>query len=613
MIPRRKKRNIIIVTVIILILIIVGVLVFLYMTTDAFKSKDRLFAKYLVQNFSIIDEFQKFSEMEEVDQLLENNKYTSTINGNINYVLNKGLDGENSNNPINNIQLNIESQTDKANKYDYKDIKLVKQDENLIRAEYINIDDIYGIRFDKIKQFVSLDIKNKNTNEQEGSMTLIEDLKQIDLNNMKEIFTKEEENALISKYLNIIMSNLNEQNFSKKSNSVIKINNSSTNTNAYSITLNKEQFNNIYIKILEEAKQDDIILEKIEQLNEQIKNVSKNDTTQDLKQSYINSMDNIIEKIRNTNIGQEQRKITVYEKNGQTVRTQIDTDEEQLTIDRITNKSGIWLEIYYKKQSQKENSCKINIMITTAQDEVNKYFGVEIISEGILNNHVELSNTRKMQNNNVQSEIEIKAYNDKNEMTVTIDVLDTIVNDFEEKIELSTENNVNFEELDELQRNNVIKAIQENIQNQVNKLQEDITLQDIINMFVNVNLIKESSTQLYEIGIVTEAEKNRFNNMFEFYQGEELEKENIEKMMSVVKDHLKEIKIMEYEEDNNRNEQQIPKTFLIVIEKDKKNEELANLLLKNLENERNSDKYSVKVEYNETTGLIEHIILSKNE
>ena len=215
MIPRRKKRNIIIVTLIILILIIVGVLVFLYMTTDAFKSKDRLFAKYLVQNFSIIDEFQKFSEMEEVDQLLENNKYTSTINGNINYVLNKGLDGENSNNPINNIQLNIESQTDKANKYDYKDIKLVKQDENLIRAEYINIDDIYGIRFDKIKQFVSLDIKNKNTNEQEGSMTLIEDLKQIDLNNMKEIFTKEEENALISKYLNIIMSNLNEQNFSK--------------------------------------------------------------------------------------------------------------------------------------------------------------------------------------------------------------------------------------------------------------------------------------------------------------------------------------------------------------------------------------------------------------
>ena len=48
-----------------------------------------------------------------------------------------------------------------------------------------------------------------------------------------------------------------------------------------------------------------------------------------------------------------------------------------------------------------------------------------------------------------------------------------------------------------------------------------------------------------------------------------------------------------------------------IIEKNKKNEDLANLLLQNLEgSNNNSDKYSVKIEYNENNGLVENIILS---
>ena len=54
MLPRRKRRNLIITSIIILLFIIIGILVFLYITTDAFKSNDTLFVKYLAQNFSII-------------------------------------------------------------------------------------------------------------------------------------------------------------------------------------------------------------------------------------------------------------------------------------------------------------------------------------------------------------------------------------------------------------------------------------------------------------------------------------------------------------------------------------------------------------------------------
>ena len=167
------------------------------------------------------------------------------------------------------------------------------------------------------------------------------------------------------------------------------------------------------------------------------------------------------------------------------------------------------------------------------------------------------------------------------------------------------------ERREEAERNNITQVVKENMQNQINKLQETVTMQDVMNMLVSIDLIEEGMAQITEGGMITEAEKNRFNAMFEFYQGDELEKEDIKKMMEVVKDNLKEIKIMEYEEKRGSSTEPKPKTYLIVIEKNKKNEDLANLLLQNLEgSNNNSDKYSVKIEYNENNGLVENIILS---
>ena len=94
MLPRKKRRNLIITSIIIILLIIIGILVYLYMTTDAFKSNDTLFVKYLAQNFSMIEQIQNQNGMEEANELLQNNKYTSTTQGKINYIINKGLEGE---------------------------------------------------------------------------------------------------------------------------------------------------------------------------------------------------------------------------------------------------------------------------------------------------------------------------------------------------------------------------------------------------------------------------------------------------------------------------------------------------------------------------------------
>lgn len=610
MMPRKKRRTLIIVSIIMIILVIIGTLIFLYMTTDAFKSNDTLFAKYLSQNFYIIEEMQNQNGMKEANTLLENNKYTSTIQANINYITNKELEDEKKDNPINQIELKIEGQTDKLSSYKYKDIKLIKQEENLERAEYIETKDRQGIRLDEVKQFVTFDKTKENQNISQLDLTLlktISNISEINWNNIKETFTQEEINTIMNKYMNIIMANMNAQAFEKKTGN-ITINESAIKTNAYTISITKEKFNNIYIEILEAMKQDEIILNKIDMLNTKIKEITNSE--QGLKQTFIEYITNKIEEIRSTNIGQEIREITVYEKNGQTMRTEIVSDEYQFRIDRLTNQNGIWLEISYQKQTEKQNGWKINTMLTSKENEENNYIGIENAKDGILN-YIEINNESKMENNRINSQVEAKAYNEKNEVTLTAKQTDTIVNKLENIVELNEENNINIEDLKEEEKNNILLILDENIKNQTSKLEKIVTLKDAINMLINVDLMKESMGELTESGIVTEAEKNRFNAIFEFYEGEKIEIEDIKKMMNVVKDHLKEIKIMEYEEQKRKDEQPKPKKYLIVIEKDKKNEELANLLVSNLENEKNSsDEYNVKIEYNEENGLIKNIILS---
>lgn len=85
MMPRKKRKVLIITSIIMFLLAIVGVLIYLYYTTDMFKSNDVLFYKYLSNSFEIVEDFEKLEFSNEANQLLENNKYISNIEGTIQY------------------------------------------------------------------------------------------------------------------------------------------------------------------------------------------------------------------------------------------------------------------------------------------------------------------------------------------------------------------------------------------------------------------------------------------------------------------------------------------------------------------------------------------------
>ena len=161
MIMARKKRRMVIgLTILFLLIIILAILLTLYFTTDMFKSNKTLFEKYLLQGMAQISNLDDETHMNELNQLLENNKEQNVLKGNITYEENGQKD-----NVINNINLEITGQTDKKENYNYQDISLTDENEQtLYKAEYINDNNIYGLRLEGIKQFVSTDLE-KSTDE----------------------------------------------------------------------------------------------------------------------------------------------------------------------------------------------------------------------------------------------------------------------------------------------------------------------------------------------------------------------------------------------------------------------------------------------------------------
>ena len=114
--------------------------------------------------------------------------------------------------------------------------------------------------------------------------------------------TKEKE-TLSNRYTAIIEDNLNEHTFSRQQNQVIEIDGKSVQVNAYSVTLTKEQLNNLYLDILEQLKNDEIVLGKLDTLQAKIDQInqllqSDDNTTesnvQSLKDTFTTGIDDII-------------------------------------------------------------------------------------------------------------------------------------------------------------------------------------------------------------------------------------------------------------------------------------------------------------------------------
>ena len=603
MMPRKKRRVVLISVILGVLLIIATVCTILYATTDMFKSNDVLFEKYARQLLDNLDDVLNEDHMAEMEEILNSNKLISNTTATINY-----NENGNTSNPINSIQMSVAGEEERTEGYNYKNITVTQDEETLAGVEYIEDGNMAGVRLNGIRQYLSTNIDDKDENEIYNIYEFIH----TDILGLLEL-NLDQWNSLKEKYIGIMLENMTNATFSKQKGMQLEIDGVQYKTNAYSITITKEQFNNMYIKLLEELKKDEIILSKIENIDNKLNeyyNLMQRGEESNLKQQFIDEIDKTIQKIQNFNIGNDERTIRVFESNGEAIRLSIDTEKNVIGLDVINKEGNNYINFLgNEKIEEEENSFDFKIQKTALKndEEINIQYNTVEEGEKITN---ECIISRKMENSNVNSNINFNRNVGQNTLEIAIETITDIVNDFEEKEELvENENNIMVESLNDEQKENVRNNVEENIINQINTLLQAIPLENINQMLRNVNLMEKELDDISGDENVTELEKNRFNSTFELFEGEDITKERVEELINIAKENLADVRISNYQEERN---EKIPLEYRLVIEKGTDNSELAESVIAYIE-EKYNQNFSVRLEYDETTGLVNNIYITVME
>lgn len=618
MMPRKKRiaLAIAIPSIIVIIIIITGIL--LYLNTDMFKSNKTLFFKYFGKNSENIKEIEEIFESTEYEKNLQNNKYTDDINIKVNYTNNLQTTSEDNSNTINNVKLLIKGEEDKNNKYSYKDFKLEKdkniatntenqrssensnesnnKEQNIMEVEYIKNDNNYGIRFsDLFKQYLLVENNNlkdlfRKIGYSEQELENVPDsieINDITLSDIK--FTEDEIKQLSEKYSEIINKKVSKEKFEKNSKQVITINEKNITTNAYILKLTNEELNNLYVDLLESLKQDEIILNKIESIQNKINSININSSeSKDLKESFAEEIDLQIEKINKTNIGNQETKIIVYENSGKTIRTAIQGKDYEINFDYINTQDEKNIELIVKKDEIET----YNIKLKKDKDGIK----LDIYSNDETNPiKISLEQNKNESDKKCSNNINLKYENANSKLEVSAEQEINIVDNFENENTLNDQNSILLNGLEKEQLQAVLNQVSEEVQQKINSISEEVKINDIQEILETLGIINKQ--QNIEAGGITETEKNRFNSKFEILKGEELDNENVLKVVEAVKDN-----IINAQVDTNEE-------IKIEISRNESNQDIEKSLEEYIKKEKDK-KYDIKIEYDEDTELVKYIIMT---
>ena len=594
MMTRKKRRTILVLIILVVILIIAGIFTLLYLRTDLLKSNKTLFVKYIGQTTSHLQGYINKVSESDYKSRLEQSKYTTDTNIEINYSDGELTEEEASQNPINNLQINITGNVDKISNYRYNDIKLNQNDEEVAELEYIKNGSTYGIRFaDLFRQYLLVDDNNLAdlleklgyNSEESGNISNSLELEN-SISNVLQI-TEEEIGTLEEKYFAQMFENIDGSNYQKQSNQVIEIDGNNYTTNAYTLTLTKEQMYDFYLEILNAMKEDTIILSKIENLDTVLNTYyvalgQNKDYT--LVDKYTSFIDEKIQEISGNRIGQDERTITVYETDGITVRVEAGLGDYQITFDMLPE---VYARFYLKGPSIEEDISLIiqNTIVTfTAQTNNNNE-----------TKNLQIVRNRTVNGDNCNDKYDITYIVGTNELKTNITNDINIVSEFDEQVSLNQENSIVLSDLEQEQLNNLLETVRTNLDTRATEIEQTINIDEIRSVLVDLDILKQIQT-LESTG-VTETERTRYNSQFEIYRGTDLEAERVQRLVDNMEEFFSSIEIT----DNN--------VFKIKLDSNSYDENVKTTLDNFLEESRNVT-YNVDVEYNSETGLVEYFVIT---
>ena len=571
-----KIKIIIIILIVLIFLVGIGGTV-LYFTTDMLKSSKILFQKYIAQDMqNIVDVFEVSKEEQNID-LLRKSDYKEATNATLKY-----LEKENDEQEVYTIK---EEGINKAQENSsYRNISMLYGDNVLMSVDLLSQNNTYGFRLaNLVQQFVS--VQNATVPYFVSSMGLDgsifqETLKGVDVAGLLD-FSDEEVAQLTNTYMSLVLKDLDKAHYSSKRNSIITLNNKeSVTTNAYTLTITKNELDKLYKKLLNQAINDNIILAKLDSIDSKIKEAGfKEAEGKSLKEQYISNLKEIVDGLEYQ--GEDSRKIsvTVYEQKGRTVRTLIKTENAEYEID-LDSSNGKKLSLKTTEITGEEKKIKLYTLGKTDNEQGrNREFSY---SDENQNLEVAL--------NTVQTDSEIAVDTNVNYKSTDITSID-----FTSKTQIELSANeaipINFDETNNILLNNYegdrILSILDSLKNRaIASLEQS---QSIINTKLLNNIIlkideKEQKQQQQEKDD-EELKKEKFNNKFILYEGENVEQEYVQKLIKTVSENMEDYQVVSGTQ------------IKILIKEGVKNEQKANEILTAIDSSKNT--FNIKLNYDE--------------
>ena len=342
-------------------------------------------------------------------------------------------------------------------------------------------------------------------------------------------------------------------------------------------------------------KQDEMILTKIDNLQTILEKYQLTTEETSFKEQFIQQIEDHITQINRNNIGIDETKIIVYEANGITVSTMIQTSEYEIYMDLITNPEENYMQIAYKDNTQgkeQENTVtyqkttqKMSIVFDDKKDGKTKQYSLE--------------SDEKAEGNHYTKNTLAKYQDETNRVEIVSDKEIELVNSFSQEVALDEENAINLSKIEGEQAKEIIGKVSMGVVEKTNEIMTTaIHLEDIAKVLQVIGIMKEE--QVLQAGI-TQTERNRFNSQFEILQGENLQNADVLKIIDAIKQNLNDMELITNTE------------LRLKLDRLNHNDELVTQISSFIEQQESGRKYTVTVEYDETTGLVSAIRLTMFE
>lgn len=565
-----KKPLFIIIGILIFVIIIMGIVVIFLKSDRIFLSKEDKFKKYIAQNFEYIGEQLNLEEEKNYYKFLTENDYKEEITGNMLYQQ-KETDQEES------LELTESGIVNNSQKKFLKTYNINYDEDNLVELEFMREDNIYGIRLSNlVKQFVS--IENNNLKEVLidlgiNNKNISDKINLINFDGILE-FSDEEMKNLQNTYINLAFEGIDEEKYTYQSENTITIGENSIEVKSYTLTLTNSQIKEIKRKMLKKLSEDSIILQKVETLENSLKEAGINMALQEKFQEIIS---NKIEENSYSGEDTEETKITVYVSKGKTVRTEIKNQTQEIRID-LTDNDGKTIEL--KNTQISSNGTNTDIYkIGTQNGNVKKIAYSNDIE------FIELNRTIVKNGENYSEEITI-SYNSENTKNLVITLnKKTEIGSNEITTEFSENNNILLNDYDKDKINSIINSLEKKLSNSLKEKQTTLKLRSIEKVlnYIATREVKNQENAQNDIA--------KFNNQFELYAGEEISSNLVKKLISVAGKNLKDYEVVS------------GKHIKLNLQEGTQNIEMANTVSSAISDEKN---YDISFDYTDN-GLIKSI------